>query len=199
MTKQQRSQETRAHLLSVATRSFARNGYNATGVAEICEQAGVSKGAFYYHFPSKQSVFLELLNSWLFGLEQSLETAIKETETVPESLLNMARMMQTLLVSDSEIILVFLEFWTQASRNEVVRQATIEPYQRYQAFFTKLIEQGIEEGSLEHVNPASGAQALISLASGLFFQGVLDPKGSDWSQVTADSIQILLDGLRRRA
>lgn len=198
MTQQQRSIETRNRILSVAARLFARHGYNATGIAEICQQANVSKGAFYHHFDGKQTMFLELLNAWQATIEQGLQVIAQETLTVPQSLLKMARLMQSVLESNKEQIPVFLEFWMLASRDRVVRRLSLAPYQRYLDFFADLIRRGVAEGSLEPVDPLSGAQALISLASGLFLQGALDPKGSDWGQVTADSIQILLNGLGRR-
>ncbi len=62
---QARSEETRTHILEAALRRFANHGYSAASVDEICAEAGVSKGAFYHHFPSKQALFLELLNEWL--------------------------------------------------------------------------------------------------------------------------------------
>jgi len=61
---QQRSEETRKHILEAAQRLFSAKGYDATGVAEICQAAGVSKGAFYHHFLTKQAVFLVLLENW---------------------------------------------------------------------------------------------------------------------------------------
>ena len=64
MPQQQRSEETRARILHAALECFSRTGYDASGVAEICAAAGVSKGAFYHHFPTKQAVFIELLNFW---------------------------------------------------------------------------------------------------------------------------------------
>ena len=64
---QTRSQETKNQILGAAYQLFSQSGYDATGVAEICQAAGVSKGAFYYHFPSKQAVFLELMDNWLAG------------------------------------------------------------------------------------------------------------------------------------
>jgi AcrR family transcriptional regulator len=48
---QERSQATREQLLASAERCFSLSGYDATGVAEICTEAQVSKGAFYHHFP----------------------------------------------------------------------------------------------------------------------------------------------------
>jgi len=65
MATQQRSEETYSRILDAAAASFARNGYERTGVAEICHAAGISKGAFYYHFSSKQALFLALLQRWL--------------------------------------------------------------------------------------------------------------------------------------
>ncbi|MCX6071787.1 MAG: helix-turn-helix domain containing protein, partial [Chloroflexi bacterium] len=56
---------TEARILDAAAECFGRRGYDATGVADLCETAGVSKGAFYHHFPSKQAVFMALLNRWL--------------------------------------------------------------------------------------------------------------------------------------
>ena len=66
---QQRSEETRANILDAAVRRFAISGYDAASVDEICAEAGVSKGAFYHHFPTKQTVFLALLEGWLKTIE----------------------------------------------------------------------------------------------------------------------------------
>jgi AcrR family transcriptional regulator len=69
---QHRSAETRSHILEAAQRLFSLNGYDATGLAEICQAAGASKVAFYHHFPTKQAVFLELLENWLKVLDAGL-------------------------------------------------------------------------------------------------------------------------------
>lgn len=198
MAQQQRSYETRAQILDAAARCFAHNGYNATGVAEICTRAGVSKGAFYYHFPSKQAVFLALLDAWMVELEAALETMAGGARTAPERLSRMARLMGVILQSESARLPMFLEFWAQASRDGCVHQVTVGPYRKFQKLFGELIQSGIDEGTLAPVNPASGAQAIISLASGLLLQGLLNPGGADWGQVSEESIHILLQGLERR-
>ncbi len=46
MRAQRRSEETRNRILRAAEEGFAQNGYEATGVAAICQRAHLSKGAF---------------------------------------------------------------------------------------------------------------------------------------------------------
>lgn len=184
--------------MNAAVACFARDGYDATGVAEICASAGVSKGAFYHHFPSKQAVFMELLEEWLGELEARLAEIHTGSGSIPESLLSMTDMIQDVFESASGQLPMFLEFWSQASRDPEVWKATIAPYHRYQTVFAGLIQEGIDEGSLRPIDPHTGAQVIVSLAVGLFLQGLLDPQGADWKQVTRDSFRVLLEGLQRR-
>jgi AcrR family transcriptional regulator len=198
MSPQQRGEETRSHILQAAEECFAQRGYDGIGVAEICRRAGVTKGGFYHHFPSKQAVFLELLNRWLAGLDTQLEAARVGAETVPENLLCMAGMVRQIFQAGSGQLPIFLEFLTQAAHDPGVWQVTIAPYRRYRAFFRDMVEAGIAEGTLQPVDPEVAAQVIVSLAVGLVLQGLLDPDGADWGQVAEEGVQMLLEGLRRK-
>ena len=195
MAVQRRGEETRAHILKAAEECFARRGYDATSVVDICDLAGVSKGAFYHHFSSKQTLFLELLERWLVGMDALLESARVDADTVPDGLLQMAGMVQPVFQEGRGRLPFFLEFWNKAARDPVVWQATIAPYRRYRDFFCKMIEAGIAEGTLRPVDPEATAQIIVSLAVGLVLQGVLDPGGADWGQVAHDGVRLLLSGL----
>lgn len=50
-------QTTRAGLVAVAQELFARRGYEATSIPAVLEAAGVSRGALYHHFASKEALF----------------------------------------------------------------------------------------------------------------------------------------------
>lgn len=195
MSPQARSLETRSHILQAALVGFAGQGYDATGVAEICARAGVSKGAFYHHFPSKQAVFLALLDDWLTGLDQQLVTQRAAAASVPEGLQSMFGLLRLVFADASGKLPMFLEFWRQAARDPVVWQTSMAPYQRYHHLFAGLIAAGVAEGTLRPVDPHIGAQAVISLVVGLLFQSLLDPAGSDWGQVAEDSLSLLLHGM----
>ncbi len=82
-----RSEETRERILAAAEECFTRYGYDATGVAEICKRAEVSKGTFFHYFPTKQALLLELIERWLTNLESQLKGLRPGTSTVPEAFL----------------------------------------------------------------------------------------------------------------
>jgi AcrR family transcriptional regulator len=197
MAVQVRSGETRTRILESALRLFSEAGYDATGVAGICSAAGVSKGAFYHHFETKQAVFLQLLEEWLRQLDADLEAALGEAPTVVDGLLGMAARTRGVFAAADGRLSILLEFWAQARKDPVVWERAMAPFRRYREAFAAIIRKGIEEGSLEAVDTEKAAQALMSLAVGIILQGVLDPKGARWDQVTQDTIGMLIEGIGR--
>jgi len=194
---QHRSEETRAHILEVANLLFSKNGYDATGVAEICLAAGVSKGAFYHHFHTKQAIFLQLMESWLSGLDEGFKLMLTQTENIPQALLQMADMTGKVFVSADVHLAIILEFWRQAMREPAVWQTAIEPYRRYQTYFAKLIQEGIAEGSIQHMNPNLASRTLVYVAMGLLMHAMFDPDHIGPDEVK-NSVDIILYGIARR-
>jgi AcrR family transcriptional regulator len=195
MPRQQRGEETRAHLIETAARAFAEQGYDATSVAEICLRAGVSKGAFYHHFDSKQDLFLDLLDFWLRGLVQQLEVARLGASTMPGGLIRMAEEARIVFEMAGQYVPIFLEFFAQARRDPAILERTVETYRTYRNFFARLIQAGIEDGSLREVDPDLASQVILSMAIGLLWQSVHYPAESDWGDVAVRGVRLLLRGL----
>ncbi len=68
--------QTRQRILNAAISIFAQKGYHDTRVDEIVTKSQTSKGAVYFHFPSKQDIFLGLVDEFARILERRLTTAI---------------------------------------------------------------------------------------------------------------------------
>jgi AcrR family transcriptional regulator len=191
--RQPRAEETRARLLEAAAECFGQHGYDAASVSMVCQRAGVSKGAFYHHYSSKHELLLELLDSWLQGIDEQLNMARVGAASIPEAILGMVERAGQMA---EEYVPMFLEFYTKASRDPVVWQATIKPYRRYRAFFAQLIEAGIAEGSFGPTDSGVAARILLSLAFGLLLQGLLNPDDRDWAEVATEGVRVFLQGLR---
>lgn len=59
--EQPRSRRSRAALVDAAERLWSERGFDAVKVSEICQEAGVSKGLFYFYFATKEDLLLDHL------------------------------------------------------------------------------------------------------------------------------------------
>lgn len=64
MALQARAEATRRRILDSAVDLFSELGYGETGLADVLARAGVSKGAFYYHFDSKEAVAIAIIEDY---------------------------------------------------------------------------------------------------------------------------------------
>lgn len=62
--KQLQSEQTRKRIAEAARHHFVQKGYKATSIEDITALTGSSKGNIYYHFKSKEGLFLYLLDEW---------------------------------------------------------------------------------------------------------------------------------------
>ena len=58
-----RGSATRRHILAVATNAFLAHGYAGTSLSDLIRAAGLTKGAFYHHFPSKGALAVEVVRA----------------------------------------------------------------------------------------------------------------------------------------
>ncbi|MFG2141225.1 TetR/AcrR family transcriptional regulator [Streptomyces sp. NPDC048650] len=70
------SPERRRELLAIAAEVFAAQGYNATTVRRIADEAGMLAGSLYYHFDSKESMVDEILATFLTELWEGYDAVL---------------------------------------------------------------------------------------------------------------------------
>ncbi len=197
---QQRGEETRSHILDIAGELFAGRGYQATSVADICAGAGVTKGAFYHHFESKQALFLELRDRWLAPLEGLFTQERDPARTLPQLLQQVADLASAMFAEagEDQRQQVFLELLSAARQDATILPALLTPLSRYREWFAQLIKAGIKEGTLRKVDQQLAAQMLVSLGFGLIMLSLLDPHGDDWSHIASRIMPLLMQGLAKK-
>lgn len=198
MTQEERSQETRSSILAAAEQSFAERGYDVTSVDSICRAAGVSKGAFYHHFPSKGSVFVALLNAWLADLDHQFALMQSGGASVPQQVAAMAAGVNEIYHVAGTKWNILLEFWAKSKADPEVAHSTVDMIRRYQVFFRQVLERGIAEGSLQVQDVDLAAAVVLSVVLGLLLQGILDPEGQDWGALMQRALAMLMDSMGRR-
>jgi AcrR family transcriptional regulator len=79
----EQSRSRRERILDAAFHTFATRGYRETAVDDIAGAAETSKGGIYFHFPTKEAIFRELMATTADKLVAKVERAVAlETEPV---------------------------------------------------------------------------------------------------------------------
>ncbi len=192
---QLRGEQTRGRILDAALEAFATHGYDATGVAEVCRRAGVTKGAFYYHFAGKQQLFLQMLTRWLQQTDLQLEAFGSSPGRAPQKLVAMTALLDQVFQQAGDKLPIFLEFLAAAAHTQAVQEVTVVPFRRYEGLLADAVSAGMAEGSLRTVDTHMAGHLLLAFAIGVLASALLDPQGADWGDVAREGMEILLSGL----
>jgi AcrR family transcriptional regulator len=197
MKRQKRKEETKERILMIASECFSEKGYDSTSVEEICKRSGISKGGFFHHFPTKQALFLEILNNWLSNLDKEMEKIIEESENVYIALIRLSGIMKKVLKDSYGHLPLFLEFLSKAEKDKEVWKEIISHFKRYREYFRELIKRGIEEGSINKSDPSILSQIIVSFSIGVLLQELLDPEGYNWEKISKKGIEFILSEVRK--
>ncbi|WP_344447364.1 TetR family transcriptional regulator, partial [Kitasatospora nipponensis] len=75
MPRQERAQRTRQLLIEAASASFDQAGFAMTGLNDVIRPTGISKGALYFHFGSKEQLAEAVMAESRAGLREAIRSA----------------------------------------------------------------------------------------------------------------------------
>jgi AcrR family transcriptional regulator len=131
-------------LLRVATRLFARHGFEGTSVQDIVDAAGVTKGAMYHYYGSKDDLLYEVYHQ-LLTMQTSRLTEIVKGQGSTEERLRAAAV--DVVVSSLENLDELIVFFRSLHMLPDDRQTQVRAERRaYQDQFRGLVEEGMSAG-----------------------------------------------------
>jgi AcrR family transcriptional regulator len=131
-------------LLAEATRLFAERGYDRTSVQEIVEAAGVTKGALYHYFGSKDDLLHEIYGRVLRLQLSRLETIAAKDEKVEARLFEAAADVVITSIANLDDTKIFFRSMHQLSPEK--QKAVRAERRRYHEQFRALVEEGQRDG-----------------------------------------------------
>lgn len=114
--------DNRELLLNTALELFHAKGYDAVGVQEIVDRAGVTKPTLYYYFGSKLGLLKSLLESRYSILEAQITEASKTPGNLPQVLYQVARVFFDFAASQEKFYLFMLALFYSEERMRRFRQ-----------------------------------------------------------------------------
>ncbi|WP_428031897.1 TetR/AcrR family transcriptional regulator [Ancylobacter sp.] len=111
--------EPRRRVLDAAIACFTRAGFHGTSMQQICTEAGMSPGALYRYFPSKEAIIIAIVDE-----ERAMRMSCLELlETAPSFVEGLARMGDVLFSAQTPMVCLELgpEIYAEAARNPALK------------------------------------------------------------------------------
>ena len=163
---------------------------------QIAERAGYSKGALYWHFESKEDIFLALLEERIDAPTRSrielLETAPPERDMSVEA----SRLFAELLGRERELLLLEHEYWSHAVRDARLRARYAARRAEMRAALASALAARIEHVGtpLPDARLDDVATSIMALAAGLAQQKLADPDSVP-DELLGNTIVLIYRGL----
>ncbi|GIN87983.1 TetR family transcriptional regulator [Heyndrickxia sporothermodurans] len=164
--KQLQSEQTKKRVADAARALFVQKGYKATSIEDIVDATGSSKGNIYYHFKSKEGLFLYLLDEWDLEWEQNWKQKESLYDSITDKLFGMAEQM-ALEDLNHPLTKAADEFFINEEKTNEVEERIAEMVAGHLKFNQKLLQQGIESGEFKQTNTEDLAVVLESVWMGL--------------------------------
>jgi len=140
-------QERRKQILDAAEKVFTQRGFSKARMDDIVAESGLSKGALYWYYKSKDEIILALMDRFFAGEMQAEEELISTEGDARQQLEVFFDAAFKDIRRFEERMSLGYEFFSLAARTEEVRDAIRGYYRRYQAILSQIIQQGIDSGS----------------------------------------------------
>ncbi|WP_406724628.1 TetR/AcrR family transcriptional regulator [Streptomyces sp. GD-15H] len=189
-------EETRRLLLEAALKLFEENGYHATSVEQIVSTAGVTKGAFYYHFDNKLDVLLQIQDDYIDNRLRNCVRIIASTDDPTEQLREL--ILEALIGIDRyrAQVAIFLQ-----ERRFLVGErfsAIKEKRDAVDGIYEEVLRRGIEQGAFNSaLSPRIAGFGILGMCAWAY--NWYQPAGRLGIKEIADQLtSLVIDGVRPR-
>ena len=202
-TQVERSEKSRQQILDASLKLFSHRGYGATSVRDIAEEAGLSKGNVYHHFPDKETIFRALLDRYFqamstpdFPFNRALASA-----PFPDNLEALGRAARDTVRDYREYVALIYVDVVEFDGSHV-RKFYETMAERFDKFFKA---HGMEEQLRDKLQAGLSPISAVMLATRIFYNyfsienlfGVKDHFGKETDEVVHEISRILRHGMLR--
>lgn len=142
-----RREQRQKEIVDVAAHLFARQGYSATGIAELCQAVGLGKGSLYYYIQSKEHLLSKIHDRVMEEVLQSARDIENLQASAAESLRMLGIELIKIITHYPDHVWVFLHEWRALTGQEAV--AFREKRRLYEGTVEGILRRGVEQGEFE--------------------------------------------------
>ena len=153
----------RERILAAAVQLFAQYGYHAATMRDIARISGIQAASIYYHYPSKQALLVEIMDTHMRNLNANLQRIVQESlpieQRLHEAIANHIRLHTTY---KAEFFIIDTEI---RALEEEQRGAILALRDQYERLLQGLLREGMEQSILRQVDIKVASYALIAMCT----------------------------------
>ncbi|MFF0447323.1 TetR/AcrR family transcriptional regulator [Streptomyces sp. NPDC004609] len=169
----------RRQILDGAARCFSRNGFHATSMQDVLGEVGLSAGAVYRYFRSKEELIEAIAGETFAGVRAAFDEAARTTPPpLPDVLI--ARVLRGVFerqnpgIDGQMFARLIVQVWTETLRNERLARFLQDSYTGLRLAWARLADAYRESGAMaDDVSGDDLARTLIATAQGFIAQHAL--------------------------
>lgn len=171
---EQAQESRRAHILSAAEACFARAGFHRTTMQDICREAGVSPGALYLYFASKEALIEGIAERDRKEVLAEFATAAGRANLID----GLAEVLRACVIdAPAHRPALLMEMGAEATRNPAVSRTVLACDGAIRAQLETVLAEAAARGEIAPSAPIPVVAALMAVvADGLFWRRAVDPE-----------------------
>jgi AcrR family transcriptional regulator len=189
--------EVREKIFQAAETLISKKGYYDTSMDEIVKESGLSKGAIYGYFRSKEELFLALQDRDLSLSLARIQASFSPGDSASTKLEKAAAIAFNFLVGKSrQDCRMSLEFGIAAPRMKSLMYRQNNRYDVIHNLVAEIVEEGIQTGEFrKNIDVDVTASILIAIVDGLAFHWATTSHRFDWKKLEEQVRVVVLKGL----
>ncbi|GAB3979856.1 hypothetical protein GCM10029978_076360 [Actinoallomurus acanthiterrae] len=179
----ERREAKRAEIVAAARRCFSRDGFHQTSMPDIAAEAGVSAGAPYRYFASKEEIILAIAGDAFRLIFEPVErlAAVADDVSVADLVAASLEALSAETVTDAagrtvpveELLRCAVQTWSELLRNDAVYARAVDGFESVRRSIADALRRGQAAGAVPPAaDPERGARLVMGLLHGFLLQRV---------------------------
>ena len=176
LTREEKKAQTRERLLDAAAKVFARRGFAGASLEEIAEEAGLTKGAVYSNFSSKDDLIAALIDERVDDPLAAIPAAVEPRGTAHDQAFAAADLFQGAVEHNRDVWLLMFEYAIHQARHPELRRDPNHQWMTQRDEMVRMIEDTVTRRGLKLPLPAGELMiGLSALGQGIALARLRDP------------------------
>ncbi|WP_019637942.1 TetR/AcrR family transcriptional regulator [Paenibacillus fonticola] len=191
------AERTKQKIMESAKELFIRKGYGATSMEDIRVLSGVSKGSIYYHYKSKEQLFVQLLEQNMLEWEEEWRTISRPEMTATEKLYAFAHHYANNF--DDPLISASEEFAGSHGSDPAVLDKIFEINRQHYPIIKEILEEGMKRGEFRQEELNTLTMILMGLIAGLGLTYFENMSKDEILAIHQKAIDLFLQGISHKS